>query len=136
MCYVPKKYIQKLITDFTHLFGHKPKHYWSPRKHGDHPDTDTSKKLDEYGIKQYQSMIGSLQWAICLGRFDLSTALMSLLSFHASLRKANLQCSKQIYRYLAKFKDVAIQIRTDLPENKQIDIKKKSGKQLFMEKKK
>ena len=90
------------------MFGHKLKHYWSPLEHGDHSETNASEELDENGIKQYQSMIGSLQLAISLGRFDVSTAVMSLSFFCASPRKGHLQC--------AKFKAAAIQIRADIPD--------------------
>ena len=123
LCYAPRKYIGKLIEDYTHIFGHKPKQYWSPLEQGDHPETDTSEELDENGTKQYQSMIGSLQWAISLGRFDISTAVMSLSSFRASPRKGHLQRAKRIYGYLAKFKDAAIRIRTDIPNYSEIDNK-------------
>ena len=60
LCYAPRKYIDKLINNFVQMFGHKPKFYWSPLAHGDHPEIDMSKELDEKEIKQYQSMIGSL----------------------------------------------------------------------------
>ena len=123
LCYDPRNYINKLTNDYTHMFGHKQRHYWSPLKHGDHPETDTSKELNEDGIKQYQSMIGSLQWAISLGRFDISTAVMTLSSFRASPREGHLQRAKRVYGYLAKFKDAAIRIRTDIPDYSQIDIK-------------
>jgi hypothetical protein len=35
-------------------------------------------ELDEEGIKSYQTMIGSLQWAVSLGRFDMQTATMTM----------------------------------------------------------
>ena len=116
LCYAPRKYIEKLIEDYIHMFGHKPKFYWSPLDHGDHPEIDTTEELDENGTKQYQSMIGSLQWAVALGRFDISTAVMTLSSFRASPRKGHLIRAKRIYGYLAKFKDSAIRIRTSLPD--------------------
>ena len=121
MCYAPRKYIDKLINDYIQMFGIKPKQYWSPLEHGDHPEVDNSEELDESGIKKYQSMIGSLQWAISLGRFDISTAVMTLSSFRVSPRKGHLQRAKRIYGYLAKFKDSAIRIRTDIPDYNNIE---------------
>ena len=61
----------------------KPKEFLSPFGGGDHPELDTSPELNENGVKKYQSMIGSLQWAIFLGRFDIATAVMSMSSFRA-----------------------------------------------------
>ena len=64
------------------MFGEKPltKVHVLLEK-GDHPELDTSELLDQNRVQQYQSLIGSLQWAISLGRFDIATAVMSLSSF-------------------------------------------------------
>ena len=123
LCYVPRKHIEKLIEDYIHMFGLKPKFYWSPLDHGNHPETDTTEELDEGGSKQYQSMIGSLLWAIAFGRFDISTAVMILSSSRASPRQGHLIRAKRIYGYLAKFEVSVIQIRTNMPDytNMQIE---------------
>ena len=68
------------------LWDYKPKTlYSSPLKRGDHPELDTSELLDPQGVQDYQSIVRSLQWAISLGRLDIATAVMSLLSFRGSL---------------------------------------------------
>ena len=58
----PKKYItDRLLGTYVKMFGCKPKgNVQSPLEHGDHPELDTSELLDEDGIQQYQSLIGSL----------------------------------------------------------------------------
>ena len=105
------------------MFGHKPKLYWSPLEQGDHPEIDTTEELDEKGIKLYQSMISSLQWAISLGRFDISTAVMTLSSFRALPRQGHLTRAKRVYGYLAIFKNSAICIWTDMPNYENLKIK-------------
>ena len=57
---------------------------------GDLPELDTSEFLDEEGIQQYQSLVGSLQWAISIGRWDIQTAVMTISSFCAPPRKGDL----------------------------------------------
>ena len=52
-----------MIGQFENMFGCKPREYSSPLEKGDHPEVDTSEELDAEGIKKYQTMIGSLQWA-------------------------------------------------------------------------
>ena len=37
----------------------------------DHHELDDTPELDLVGIKQYQSLIGALQWLVTLGRSDL-----------------------------------------------------------------
>ena len=49
------------------------------------------------------------------------TAVMTLSSFRVSPRKGHLQRVKRIYGYLAKFKDSAIRIRTDIPDYSNIE---------------
>ena len=116
LCYGPKKYIEKMITQYTNMFGSKPKEYISPLEKGDHPELDTSEELDNDGIQKYQSMIGSIQWAISLGRFDIQTATMTMSRFRIAPRKGHLERLKRIYGYLKKFSQAAIRIRTEEPD--------------------
>ena len=98
------------------MFGSKPKEYISPLEKGDHPELDTSEELDNDGIQKYQSMIGSIQWAISLGRFDIQTATMTMSRFRIAPRKGHLERLKRIYGYLKKFSQAAIRIRTEEPD--------------------
>jgi hypothetical protein len=97
------------------MFGHKPRPYTSPLEKGDHPETDDSDLLDLLdGIKKYQSIIGSLQWAVQLGRIDITTAVMSLSSFRAAPRKGHLQRAKRIVGYLSKLQNAVIRVRMEI----------------------
>ena len=79
----PKRYIEKCLTSsYLRIFGEAPStRYHAPLEHGDHHELDTPELLDQDGIDQYQSLIGSLQWLLTLGRFDIQVAVMSLSSF-------------------------------------------------------
>ena len=82
LCMAPQKYIERLTQSYEQMFGKKPSlKVHSPLEKGDHPELDESELLDREGIEQYQSLLGSLQWAISLGRFDIATAVMSMSSF-------------------------------------------------------
>ena len=116
LCFGPRKYIDKMIEQFERMFGAKPKEYTSPLEKSDHPEIDSSPKLDSNGIKMYQSMIGSLQWAISLGRFDIHTCTMSMSRFRTEPRQGHLDRLKRIYGYLKKFKSAAIRVRTEEPD--------------------
>jgi hypothetical protein len=81
----PKKYIDKMMLDsYQRIFGSKPCQYSTPLVHGDHPEIDDSEELGLDDIKKFQSMIGTLQWVIHIGRFDINTAVMTLSSFRAN----------------------------------------------------
>lgn len=86
-----------MIGQFENMFGCKPREYTSPLEKGDHPEVDTSELLDDEGIKKYQTMIGSLQWAVSLGRFDIQTATMTMSRFRAAPRQGHLDRLKHMY---------------------------------------
>ena len=113
----PKKYIQRMIDNYVLTFGCQPStKVTSPLEKGDHPEIDTSPELDAKGIQQYQSIIGSLQWAISLGRFDIATAVATLSSFRSAPREGHLKRARRIVGYLAKMKEAKIRFRADKPD--------------------
>jgi histone deacetylase 1/2 len=116
LCYGPRRYVDKMVEDYIRMFGEKPKPASSPMERGDHPEIDISEELDLNGMKQYQSIIGSLQWAVQLGRLDITTAVMSMSSFRVAPRQGHLDRLKRIIGYLAKMRNAVIRVRTDLPD--------------------
>jgi hypothetical protein len=106
------------MTDtYKRLFGDAPKQkYQSPLEKNDHPELDDSELLDDDGISKYQSLIGTLQWTISLGRFDIATAVMTMSGFRVAPRVGHLERVKRICGYLAKFQSGCIRVRTELPD--------------------
>jgi hypothetical protein len=116
MCMTPKTYIEKMISTYEQMFGCKPKEVSSPLTKGDHPEIDKSELLDEEGIQKYQSLIGAMQWAVSIGRIDITTAVMTLSGFRCAPRVGHLERARRVYGYLAKFRNAGIRIRTDEPD--------------------
>ena len=57
----PKKYTEKIIDGYKNMFNKKPSSkYKSPPGKRDHSELDITELLDEDGIQNYQSLIGSL----------------------------------------------------------------------------
>ena len=112
----PTKFIERMVESYRQMFGEKPKSYQSPLEPGDHPEIDTSEFCDDRQTSQYQSLIGSLQWAISLCRFDISSAVMTLSSFRAKPRLGHLTRAKRIVGYVNQFRDAAIRFRTHEPD--------------------
>ena len=106
-----------MISTYEKLFGSKPKqNVTSPLEKGDHPEIDTSELLDADGIVIYQSLIGAMQWAVTIGRFDITTAVMTMSSFRAAPRVGHMDRVRRIYGYLSKFKHGTIRIRSEEPD--------------------
>ena len=113
----PKKYIEKMMQTYERLFGTPVlQKYYSPLDKGDHPEMDDSEFLDDNGIQIYQSLIGSLQWALSLARLDIATAVMTLSSFRVAPRLGHLERAKRVYGYLARFKHAKLRFRTLEPD--------------------
>ncbi len=118
LCFAPRKYIEKLIDSYERMFGSKPKttKVTSPLVKGDHPEIDDTAFLEEKGIQQYQSLIGQLQWAISLGRFDISVAIMTMSAFRSAPREGHLERIKRVCGYLSKMRYSVIRIRVEEPD--------------------
>jgi hypothetical protein len=117
LCMQPAAYIERMIATYERIFGQKPgtKHY-SPMEKGDHPEIDESELLEEQGVRDYQSLIGSIQWAVSLGRIDITTAVTSLSRFRSLPRKGHMDRAKRVVGYLARMKHGAIRFRTEEPD--------------------
>jgi hypothetical protein len=122
LCMNPKRYIEKMVDTYERMFGVKPgtKPY-SPLEEGDHPEIDTSEFLDEEDIQKYQSLVGSMQWLITLGRWDIQTAVMTLSSFRSAPRKGHMERARRIYAYVNRFKDYIIRFNTEQPDLSALD---------------
>ena len=121
LCLAPRKYIHKMMTSYEQLFGKPPKTTaQSPLEKGDHPELDDSDLLDEESTQKYQSLIGALQWAVSIGRIDITTAVMSMSSFRTAPRIGHLERVKRIYGYLAKFDSASLRIRINEPDFSQL----------------
>jgi hypothetical protein len=117
LCMAPRKYIDKMIDGYERMFGEKPKmNVYSPLEKGDHPEVDTSELLEPKQIQMYQSLVGSMQWAVSLGRLDIATAVMTLSGFRALPRQGHLDRAKRVIGYLAKMKHAVIRFRVAEPD--------------------
>ena len=126
LCMDPLKYIEKMEASYKQLFGCKPDNkHRSPLESGDHPELDTSAFLDEEDSVRYQSLVGSMQWAISIGRWDIQTAVMTMSSFRAQPRKGHMERVKRIYGHLSRFRHFKIRFRTDEPDLSAFDNKSK-----------
>jgi hypothetical protein len=117
LCISLTKYIDKLVKNYEKLVGMKPStSVTSPLEKGFNPELDTSELCTTEQITQYQSMIGTLQWIVTIGRFDINTAVMTMSVFHIAPRVGHLSRLKRIYGYLLKMKHASIRVRTEEPD--------------------
>jgi hypothetical protein len=116
LCISPTNYIEKLIKNYEKSFSTKPKEFAPPLEKGDHLELDTSELCNTEQVAQYQSMIGSLQWIVTIGRFDRHTAVMTMSVFRIAHRIRHLERRRCRYGYLSKMRFVSICVRTEEPD--------------------
>ena len=65
-----------------------------------HAELDDSPLLDADGISKYRSIIGSLNWILTLGRFDIAYSLSTLSRYNMAPRQGHMEALKRVLGYL------------------------------------
>ena len=87
----------------------------TPIAHGYRPEMDATAELKADGVQWYQEMIGSLRWAIEIGRVDILLEV-SLLSKHLALpREGHLEQLLHIMGYLKRNKKMKLLFDSSYP---------------------
>jgi hypothetical protein len=106
-----------MVDNYKQVFGKSPSHHsQSPLESNDHPEIDSSEFLIEDDVQKYQSLIGAMQWAISIGRFDIAVHVMMMCSFRASPRHGHLEQVKRMVGYLSDFHFAELRILTNEPD--------------------
>ena len=117
LCISPQRYIEKMVESYKRMFGEKPpSKSKSPLESNDHPEIDTSEFLDDEDTQKYMSLIGSMQWAVSIGRFDIHVHVMTMSSFRTAPRRGHLERAKRMVGYLATMKLGEIRVLTEEPD--------------------
>jgi hypothetical protein len=116
-----KTYVKRMLKNYERMFGEPPKEFLTPLDKDDHPELDMTPELDLDGIKKYQSLVGALQWAVSIGRFDIAVHVMTLGRYRAAPHVGHLDRLKRIYGYLKKYSDAAIRFRVGIPDYSEQD---------------
>ena len=81
----------------------------------DHPELDNSELASDDLITKFMCMVGQLQWAVTLGRYDILAHVMSMSRFTLAPKVGHIERMKRIYGCLSKTKHYALRFRTDEP---------------------
>ena len=96
----------------------------SPLEIFDHPEIYKSELLDNEYINKYQLLIGSFEWDISLGRFDICAHVMKMYNFRSAPRQGNMDQVKRIYTYRDKMRNACIKVWTEEPDYSELSYKK------------
>ena len=91
----------------------------TPLKHGYKPEMDCTCELKADGLQWYQEMIGSLRWAIELGRVDILLEV-SIMSKHLALpREGHLEQILHVMGFLKEHKKMRLLFDSSYPKVKE-----------------
>jgi hypothetical protein len=96
-------YIKNSIEKFERMFGEEIHTQKYPMKEASHPESDDSAYLSKERATQYRAIIGSLNWVVILGRFDVMYATNTLARFSIAPRVGHLCEARRILGYLKRY---------------------------------
>ena len=98
-----KTYVANIIPKFESLYNQELKKIKTPMCETYHPETDDSPELSPDEASKYRSIIGSLNWIITLGRFDVHYATSVLSRFGMCPREGHRKAALRVLSYLKTF---------------------------------
>jgi hypothetical protein len=99
-----RTYIENVMEKLELLCGVEQFHKAnSPMNDIYHPETDETPLLDDEHASKYRGLIGSANWIITLGRFDIAYATMALARFSMAPREGHFKAMKRVFGYLRKY---------------------------------
>ena len=85
-----------------------------------HAELEDSPLCDSEKISKYKSLIGSANWIITLGRFDIAYAVSTLSRYSVAPREGHFDDMTRVFGYLSKFPDGKLVIDPTEPKIRSI----------------
>ena len=93
-------YIGNCIPNLERMYDTTFKHVSVPFNPNYYAETDTSDFCSSTDMSRYRSLLGSANWVITLGRFDIQYAVSTLSQYCIAPRVGHLQALQRIFGYL------------------------------------
>ncbi|CAJ1929630.1 unnamed protein product [Cylindrotheca closterium] len=93
-----------------------PQHSCPYNRKASHYEEDKSDFLDDAGKRQYQMLVGMVQWAVTIGQMDIAYAVSLLSRFSSAPRKGHLELAFYLFGYLKKFPNKQLPVDSRPPE--------------------
>ena len=98
-------YISNVVSKYEKVFSKDDqpfvlKGYRTPMDSNYHPETDESEFLSPTDASIYRGLIGSANWMITLGRFDINYSTNTMSRFSMAPRQGHLKAMQRMFGYL------------------------------------
>jgi hypothetical protein len=111
-----KTYVTRICDKVEQLMGWKLKGYNNPMEPNFHAETDESDFLTGEEISKYRMMVGSLNWLVTLGRYDVHYATTTLARHMMMPRQGHMHAMKRVFGYLLQNKYFSIAYNIKEPD--------------------
>ncbi len=98
-----RTYIHNVIEKMETLLSHELCTHKTPMDPEYHPKLDDSPLVSAHNASKFRGMVGSCNWLITLGRFDVSYATQALSRYAMAPREGHFHAMQRILGYLKKF---------------------------------
>ena len=115
-------YVKTIVEKFEKLFDCHFKSVKTPMEENYHPEVDDSPLASEKDAAIFRSVIGSCNWMIILGRYDISYATSSLSRFNAAPREGHIKAVQRILCYLKTFSKGKLLFDTSYPDHSKFPV--------------
>jgi hypothetical protein len=126
-----KTYATNVVEKYETLFNMELRKYNSPMEKEYHPETDESELLDETGASKFRGLIGSANWMITLGRYDIAYATSSLARFAMAPRSGHMKAMLRVFGYIKKHKQGQIIVDHNYMDWKHYEVEKHDWEEFY-----
>jgi hypothetical protein len=111
-----RTYIKNVVTKFEKIMVTTFGTYNAPMDPSYHPECDESEILDPKQHSLYRGLIGSANWMVTLGRFDIAYAVNTLARHSMQPRAGHLTALTRVFGYVKKHSDGRILVDPSPPD--------------------
>ena len=113
-----KTYIKKVCDKIEPLMEWKLKNFGSPMDPTYHPETDTTAHLSDDMHAKYRMMVGTLNWLVTLGRWDVHYAAQTFARYSQAPREGHMDAMRRVFGYLKHFSKRSIVYDARMPKHR------------------
>jgi len=126
-----KTYIKNVVEKYEKLFNETFKSQKSPMNHLYHPELDETPFLDQKGVSIFRGLVGSANWMITLGRFDVQYATGANARFSAFPREGHLEAMKRVFGYAKSYPNAQILVDPVIPDQSQFEVQEHNWSEFY-----
>ena len=126
-----RTYIKNVCDKIEKLFETTLRNYESPLKRGYHPELDRTVLLVGDEISKYQILVGSANWTVTLGRFDVYYAVSTLRRYSAMPRQGHMKAMLRVFGYLKHHMKRQILCNTKEPDLNKVEVVRQNWSKLY-----